>query len=307
MKHQDYVGRFAPSPSGPLHYGSLVAATASYLQAKFNNGQWLLRIEDIDPPREVSGAADEILKTLEYFQFEWDQAPLYQSTRHEQYRSAANGLIQQNQAYACSCSRKNLVDNIQKSELGKHYSGTCANKQLDTNDINLNLRLHTENKDINFQDTTYGEISSNLFKQIGDIIIYRKFNLPSYAVAVTVDDAYQGVTEVVRGYDLLAFTPVQIYLCQLLQLPIPKFLHVPIIVNQQGQKLSKQTGAEAVSKQNCGGTLIQALNDLGQLVPKDLEIDPSGKDELGQIWSWAIKHWNVDNIPKIKQVCLSEN
>ena len=307
MKHQNYVGRFAPSPSGPLHYGSLVAATASYLQAKFNNGQWLLRIEDIDPPREVSGAADEILKTLECFQFEWDQAPFYQSTRHEQYRSAANSLIQQNQAYACSCSRKDLADNIQKSELGKHYPGTCANKQLDTNDINLNLRLHTEDENINYQDTTYGELSCNLFKEIGDIIIYRKFNLPSYALAVTVDDAHQGITEVVRGYDLLAFTPVQIYLCQQLQLPIPKFLHIPIIVNQQGQKLSKQTGAEAVSKQNCGGMLVQVLKDLGQLLPEDLEKDPPGKDELEQIWSWAVKHWNVDNIPKIKQVYLSQN
>jgi len=290
VKHQNYVGRFAPSPSGPLHYGSLVAATASYLQAKFNNGQWLLRIEDIDP-----------------LQFEWDQAPFYQSTRHEQYRSAANSLIQQNQAYACSCSRKDLADNIQKSELGKHYPGTCANKQLDTNDINLNLRLHTEDENINYQDTTYGELSCNLFKEIGDIIIYRKFNLPSYALAVTVDDAHQGITEVVRGYDLLAFTPVQIYLCQQLQLPIPKFLHIPIIVNQQGQKLSKQTGAEAVSKQNCGGMLVQVLKDLGQLLPEDLEKDPPGKDELGQIWSWAVKHWNVDNIPKIKQVYLSQN
>ncbi len=307
MKHQIYVGRFAPSPSGPLHYGSLVAATASYLQAKFNNGQWLLRIEDIDPPREVSGAADEILKTLECFQFEWDQAPLYQSTRYKQYREAANSLIQQNLAYACSCSRKDLADNIQKSELGKHYPGRCANKQLDTNDINLNLRLHTEDEDINFQDAAYGKLSCNLFKEIGDIIIYRKFNLPSYALAVTVDDAYQGITEVVRGYDLLAFTPVQKFLCQQLQLSIPKFLHIPIIVNQQGQKLSKQTGAKAVSKQNCGSILVQVLKDLGQLVPEDLEKDPPGNDQLRHIWSWAIKHWNVDNIPKIKQVYLSQN
>ena len=300
MKQQIYVGRFAPSPSGPLHYGSLVAATASYLQAKHNNGQWLLRIEDIDPPREVSGAADDILFTLESFEFEWDQAPLYQSTRLEQYRSVIHNLVRQDQVYACSCSRKDLANDIQKSELGKRYPGTCANKKLETKNTSFNLRLRTENKHITFQDATYGEISHNLFKEIGDIIVYRKFDLPSYALAVTADDAHQGITEVVRGHDLLAFTPVQIYLSQKMQLPIPRFLHIPIIVNQQGQKLSKQTGAEAVTTLNKSAVLVQALNDLGQLVPKKLE-----SESLKQIWSWAIQHWNVDNIPKTKQIYIS--
>ncbi len=300
MKQQSYVGRFAPSPSGPLHYGSLVTATASYLQAKHNDGQWLLRIEDIDPPREISGATDDILFTLERFEFEWDQAPLYQSTRLEQYRSVINNLVHLDQVYACSCSRKDLANDIQKSELGKRYPGTCANKKLDTTDASFNLRLRTENKNITFQDATYGEIAHNLFKEIGDIIVYRKFDIPSYALAVTVDDAYQGITEVVRGFDLLAFTPVQIYLSQQIQLPIPRFLHIPIIVNEQGQKLSKQTGAAAVDIRNRSTVLIQALNDLGQLVPKKLESEP-----IKQIWSWAIKHWNVDNIPKTKQIYMS--
>ena len=300
MKQQSYVGRFAPSPSGPLHYGSLVTATASYLQAKHNDGQWLLRIEDIDPPREISGATDDILFTLERFEFEWDQAPLYQSTRLEQYRSVINNLVHLDQVYACSCSRKDLANDIQKSELCKRYPGTCANKKLDTTDASFNLRLRTENKNITFQDATYGEIAHNLFKEIGDIIVYRKFDIPSYALAVTVDDAYQGITEVVRGFDLLAFTPVQIYLSQQIQLPIPRFLHIPIIVNEQGQKLSKQTGAAAVDIRNRSTVLIQALNDLGQLVPKKLESEP-----IKQIWSWAIKHWNVDNIPKTKQIYMS--
>ena len=300
MKQQSYVGRFAPSPSGPLHYGSLVTATASYLQAKHNDGQWLLRIEDIDPPREISGATDDILFTLERFEFEWDQAPLYQSTRLEQYRSVINNLVRLDQVYACSCSRKDLANDIQKSELGKRYPGTCANKKLDTTDASFNLRLRTENKNVTFQDATYGEIAHNLFKEIGDIIVYRKFDIPSYALAVTVDDAYQGITEVVRGFDLLAFTPVQIYLSQQIQLPIPRFLHIPIIVNERGQKLSKQTGAAAVAIRNRSTVLIQALNDLGQLVPKKLESEP-----IKQIWSWAIKHWNVDNIPKTKQIYMS--
>ena len=159
MKPQQYVGRFAPSPSGPLHYGSLVAATASYLQAKKNNGQWLLRIEDIDPPREVTGAANNILKSLEDFQFKWDQAPLYQSSRLDHYRNALTKLIQHDQVYACSCSRKNLTDNVQKSELGKRYPGICANKNLNTHEANFNLRLRIVNEIINFQDATYGSLS----------------------------------------------------------------------------------------------------------------------------------------------------
>lgn len=299
MKPLQYVGRFAPSPSGPLHYGSLVTATASYLQAKSNNGHWLLRIEDIDPPREVSGAADRILKTLDLFQFEWDQAPLYQSSRLENYGAVLTKLIKRKQVYACSCSRKDLAGVTQESELGKRYPGTCANKNLNTDDVNYNLRLRVKNELITFQDITYGTLNHNLYNEIGDIIIHRKLNLPSYALAVTVDDAFQGITEVVRGHDLLAFTPIQIYLSTLLNLPIPAFLHVPIVVNQQGQKLSKQTGAEAVSEENCGAVLAQALKDLGQKAPDSLE-----KESLKQIWEWAFKHWNADSIPKTKQICI---
>jgi glutamyl-Q tRNA(Asp) synthetase len=302
VKQQNYVGRFAPSPTGALHYGSLLTATASYLQAKHNGGQWLIRIEDIDPPREVAGAADDILKTLECFQFDWDQTPLYQSSRLKEYRAAVEKLIQQNQVYACSCSRKDLSENIQKSDLGKYYPGTCAKKKLATNDDHFNLRLRTTEEEIIFYDTNYGTLNRNLFREIGDFIVYRKHNLPSYALAVTLDDAYQGIKEVVRGYDLLAFTAIQIYLCQLLQLPIPKFLHVPIIVNQQGQKLSKQNGAEALATHNYTATLTNVLKDLGQLVPKELE-----RDSLMEIWGWAIKHWNTDNIPKAKQITLSHN
>jgi glutamyl-Q tRNA(Asp) synthetase len=305
LKQQNYVGRFAPSPSGPLHYGSLVAATASYLQAKHHQGQWLVRIEDIDPPREVSGASTDILNTLEHFQFEWNQTPLYQSTRINAYHSALMNLIEQKKVYACSCSRKILADNIQKSELGKRYTGTCANKQLELDDTNFNLRLHTEDITISFQDINYETVSHNLFKEIGDIIIYRKHDLPSYSLAVSVDDAFQGITEVVRGYDLLAFTPIQIYLCQQLQLATPNFLHVPMIVNNEGQKLSKQTGASAVDKKNCATTLTRALNDLGQNVPKEFQHGKLKKQDLTQLWSWAIEHWDVDKIPKSKHIAMT--
>jgi len=297
VKQLTCVGRFAPSPSGPLHYGSLVAATASYLQAKHNHGQWLLRIEDIDPPREVLGAADDIRSTLEQFQFEWDQEPLYQSTRLEAYRETIHSLIQKDHIYACACSRKDLSDNTQKSELGLYYPRICANLKLDTRDHGLNLRLRISNQEITFQDATFGTVRHNLYKEIGDIIIYRKFDLPSYTLAVTVDDAYQGITEVVRGDDLLPFTPIQIYLCKLLQLPIPKFLHIPVIVNQQGQKLSKQTGAAAVDMRDRSSILVQALRDLGQAVPTEMETA-----SLEDIWNWAIQHWNADSIPKTQHI-----
>lgn len=305
MTQQNYVGRFAPSPSGPLHYGSLVAATASYLQAKHQQGLWLVRIEDIDPPREVAGASADILKTLELFQFKWDQAPLYQSTRSHAYRSALDTLIKNQLVYACACSRKALADNMQKSELGKYYPGICANKQLDLSDENFNLRLRVEDVDHSFHDATFGKVSNNLFKEIGDIIIYRKFNLPSYALAVSIDDDFQNITEVVRGYDLLAFTPVQIYICEILNLPVPQFLHVPIIVNSAGQKLSKQTGADAVDTNNCVTTLIRALRDLGQNVPSEFEYEGMNKDSLTKLWAWAIDHWDKDCIPTVTQIEMS--
>ena len=305
MTQPNYVGRFAPSPSGPLHYGSLVAATASYLQAKHQQGQWLVRIEDIDPPREVSGASADILNTLEQFNFEWDQTPLYQSTRSSAYRSALSQLIEQEQVYACACSRKELVNNVQKSELGKRYTGTCANKKLALEDIEFNLRLRTENTSITFEDAHFGNVSHNLYKEIGDIIIYRKHNLPSYSLAVSVDDAYQEISEVVRGYDLLAFTPIQLYIGQLLQLATPRFLHVPIIVNQQGQKLSKQTGAQALDTRHCASTLFRALRDLGQEVSKEFKQEKLKTEDLSQLWHWAIEHWDVSKIPKHKHIVMT--
>jgi glutamyl-Q tRNA(Asp) synthetase len=311
VNQENYVGRFAPSPSGPLHYGSLVAATASYLQAKHHNGKWLVRIEDIDPPREIAGAAADILKTLEHFQLEWDETPLYQSTRLEAYRTQINSLLKREKAYACSCSRKDLKKDIQKSQpegpLGRRYPGTCKNKNLDTSDTDLNLRLRIEDEVIHFKDSTYGELHHNLHQEIGDIIIHRKFDIPSYALAVSVDDAHQGITEVARGHDLLAFTPIQIHLCKLLNFPIPSFLHIPIIVNEQQQKLSKQTGAKAVDTHDRCKTLINILNNLGHLIPKELEISMLANNDLSEIWDWAIETWQPSNIPNVEHICLSQN
>ena len=296
---QTYIGRFAPSPTGPLHYGSLIAAVASFLQAKKNNGQWLVRIEDIDPPREVAGAADDILDTLELYQFEWDQPPLYQSLRHDPYREKFNKLIENDLIFACSCSRKQVNKLAKESILGKRYPGTCRKKHLDTNSVSYNLRLRTSPEVIEFHDAVYGAQSLNILNEIGDFILYRKHNLPTFALAVSIDDAYQGITEVVRGHDLLAFTPLQIYLCKILELPIPTFLHIPIITDKQGCKLSKQANAEAVSKSNCSTMLTKALNDLGQEIPNNL-----AEEDLAQIWGWAIQHWDAAKIPRSKTLPL---
>ena len=297
MNQEIYIGRFAPSPSGPLHFGSLLAATASYLQAKHNNGQWRVRIDDIDPPREVKGSAKEILETLERYKFEWDQDPLYQSTRIQAYRNALEALSKKELIYACSCSRKDLQDDPQKSALGTRYPGTCADKKLDIKNTEYNLRIRLPNKNIGFNDEHFGMQTHNLYKETGDFVIHRKFDLPSYALATTVDDAYQKVSEVVRGEDLLAFTPMQIYLCDALRIPVPSFFHIPIIANQQGQKLSKQTKAQAISRENCGEELIRALNHLGQNTPNNLV-----NQSLSDIWDWAIEHWDSKKIPLTKKI-----
>lgn len=287
-----YIGRFAPSPTGPLHYGSLIAAVASYLQAKNNNGHWLLRIEDIDPPREVKGAADEIIRTLERYKFEWDQQPLFQSTQYEIYREKIEILKQQQLIYACSCSRKQINEKARDSILGKRYPGTCKTKRLELHNSDFRLRLHTTNSKIHFRDAAFGDQECVINNDIGDFIIYRKHDLPAYALAVTIDDAYQEITEVVRGYDLLAFTPLQIYLCQLLNFPVPTFLHVPLIVDKYGEKLSKQTLAKELPLDNRNHTLVQALNDLGQDVPENLV-----KERINTIWQWAIDNWDITKIP----------
>ena len=287
-----YIGRFAPSPTGPLHYGSLIVAVASYLQARTNNGLWLLRIEDIDPPREVKGAAEEIIRTLEQYQFEWDEQLLYQSTQFNNYHEQIEKLKRQELIYACSCSRKKINEEAQDSILGKRYPGTCQTKKHELNNLKFSLRLHTSETKIKFTDAVFGYQECNINNEIGDFIIYRKYNLPSYALAVTVDDANQNITEVVRGYDLLAFTPLQIHLCQLLNFPIPSFLHIPLIVDKHGKKLSKQTGARGLPIDNLNFTLVQALNDLGLDSPENL-----AKEQLNSIWQWAFENWNVAKIP----------
>lgn len=284
-----YVGRFAPSPSGPLHFGSLVAALGSYLQARSHEGRWLLRIEDIDPPREVPGAADAILKTLEAYGFEWDGSVTYQSQRHALYEQALSQLRDNGLIYACNCSRKTIAASNADGK-PRRYPGTCRNRNLpfirDTGQCSL--RLHTEDRQLCFNDVIQGEISQNMAEDSGDIILLRRDGLYAYALAVSVDDMQQGISEVVRGRDLLDTTASQIYLMQQLGGSAPRYAHLPIVTNTAGDKLSKQTGAQALPLDRPVAQLCQSLRFLGQSPPPDLN-----HATVDEFWYWARQNWQL--------------
>lgn len=290
MKTRDpipYVGRFAPSPTGPLHFGSLVAAVASYLQARTKNGRWLLRIEDIDPPREQPGAADEIIEALQCYGFVWDGDVIYQSTNDAAHRSALELLIDQNLAYPCSCSRRDLAD-APRGPLGIIYPGTCRNG---CNKGEAAIRLLTDDKDIGFADGLQGPQSHRLESESGDFVIRRRDGLIAYQLAVVVDDEIQGVTEVVRGIDLIDSTPRQIYLQTLLQYRTPNYIHIPVITHADGDKLSKLTGAPAIPLDAPSKTLCTALHALGQEPPPKL-----ASAALSDVWSWALNTWRMGKL-----------
>jgi glutamyl-Q tRNA(Asp) synthetase len=253
-----YTGRFAPSPTGPLHLGSLIAAAASWLDARAAGGRWLVRIEDLDRPRCVPGAADAILRALERLGLQWDGVVLYQSQRLEHYRAALQKLAPH--TYWCGCSRREIADSsLGLAVDGAHiYPGTCrggaARKRA--------LRVRTTKEPIAFVDRVQGRGEQVLERDIGDFVLYRADGLFAYQLAVVLDDAAQGVTDVVRGADLLDSTPRQIYLQRLLDLATPRYLHVPVALDAAGAKLSKQTGATPIEADP--GALRKALAFLGQ-------------------------------------------
>lgn len=291
-----YLGRFAPSPTGPLHYGSLVTAVASYLQAKSQNGEWLIRIENIDPPREQAGAINSILQTLHDYGFQSDSKPIFQKKQFEKYIYHAQRLVNLNHAYACECSRKDLALISSHGNMGAIYPGTCAHKNLMPSS-KLSIRVRSLHSEINFIDAVYGEQNINLDKESGDYVILRRDYLPSYILAVSIDDADEQYTEVVRGYDLLAITPRQIHLTHLLGRTAPAFMHIPIITNDQGEKLSKQTHAPALDKLHARTMLYNTLIDLGQEPPKRLQWQ-----SLMSIWEWALLHWQPEQIPAVPSI-----
>lgn len=293
-----YRGRFAPSPTGPLHFGSLVSAVASYLQAKSNKGTWLVRIEDIDPPRQVPGSIDDILRTLEIHGLHWDENVIYQSQQREHHQAALDTLQAKSLLYYCQCSRK-AIREIQQRTGVPVYPGTCRDSAIPADD-NLSMRIntHTELKDpaIEFTDLIQGPFKQSIAQEVGDFILRRTEGFIAYQLAVVVDDAYEGITEVVRGCDLLDNTPRQIFLQRQLSLPEPTYAHHPVATKPTGEKLSKQTGAAPVDQSSPIENLIKVLDFLGQNPPNKNEIST-----LDELWDWAISHWKIGAIPKVKQ------
>ena len=288
MSKQFYRGRFAPSPTGDLHFGTLLAAVGSYLQARSQQGEWIMRIEDVDTTRRIEGAADALLRALEGFGFEWDDGEAYQSARTDLYEAALAQLSENELIYPCTCSRRQLAD------LGdaQVYPGHCRHRHLPLQE-EYALRLRVSDQLISFDDRVMGHYQQHLASECGDFVIKRRDGLFAYQLAVVVDDAEQGVTEVVRGTDLLDSTPRQIYLQQQLGYPQPTYLHLPLLVDEHGQKLGKSTGAAALDLKHPAISLHAALKLLGQLPPEEL-----ANDKLATIWQWAIEHWNIAAIPR---------
>ena len=283
-----YRGRFAPSPTGPLHLGSLVAATASYLQALVAGGEWLLRIEDIDPPRELPGATDDILRVLESHGFCWSGDIRWQRQRQPGHLAAVEVLLAANLAFRCDCSRKDILAVARRGPTGPVYPGTCRHKapgMVPT--ANAAIRIAAAPTLIRFVDRLQGPQCCRLDRDIGDFVIRRRDGLIAYVLAATLDDHAQRITEVVRGTDLLVMTPGQIWLQSLLGLDEPAYLHVPVVRNAAGQKLSKQTGAQPLAPDTPGANLCQALTCLGQRPPAEL-----ARDAPGLIWDWAAANWD---------------
>lgn len=294
-----YIGRFAPSPTGPLHFGSLVAAVASYCDARKNNGQWLLRMEDLDKPRTAKGAAETILHQLEAFAFEWDGPVLYQSTRDGFYSDALETLKTKQLIYPCTCTRKEINDSSTSVGIeGIIYPGTCLQHSIKPNAA-IAWRIKTNAVSIGFRDAVQGEISQSLTTDIGDFILKRADGLFAYQLAVVVDDAAQGITNIVRGADLLDSTPRQIYLQQMLDYTTPCYAHVPVACNSAGEKLSKQTFALPLDINNTSLHLIQALDFLGQTPPTALM-----HEDKNTIWQWAFSNWQLAKVPSSKTLEL---
>lgn len=303
-----YIGRFAPSPTGPLHLGSLVAAVASYLDARHNSGQWLVRMEDVDETRNVPGAADSILSDLDAFGFTWDGEVIYQTARTDAYRAALDRLIASGAAYACGCSRKEIAEanaaigaGNPEEWSGHRYPGTCRAGLAEGREERMwRVRVDREPGEVRFTDRAFGTISQDLDREVGDFVVLRADGLFAYQLAVVVDDAEQGVTDVVRGEDLLDSTPRQIYLQHRLGYPQPRYLHIPVVRNAVGDKLSKQTGAVGLDARRAPEQLAEALRFLQAPIPDHLRGAP-----ISELWPWAIAHWDTPDWPLPREVAFS--
>ncbi|MGD8999152.1 MAG: tRNA glutamyl-Q(34) synthetase GluQRS [Granulosicoccaceae bacterium] len=293
---QLYIGRFAPSPTGPLHFGSLLAAVASYLDARANQGRWLVRMDDLDQPRCVKGADSEILKTLEAYGLYWDGEVMYQSQRQAAYEAALDQLQQDKLVYACGCTRREIADIAHAGIEGPVYPGTCR-PGLPAGKTARSIRLCTPDEIIVLQDRIQGEVKQHVQQQVGDFIIRRADGLFAYQLAVVVDDAEQHITDIVRGSDLLASTPRQISLQRLLGIKTPRYAHLPVAVNSVGNKLSKQTHAHPIDNRQARDTLLQVMRFLNQPVSNDMP-----QMSLHEFWAEAVARWQADKIPATLQL-----
>ncbi|OEE58204.1 tRNA glutamyl-Q(34) synthetase GluQRS [Enterovibrio norvegicus] len=289
MTNTQYIGRFAPSPSGPLHFGSLIAALGSYLQARAHHGQWLVRIEDIDPPREIAGASDAILKTLDAFGLHWDGDVLYQHTRSDAYQAQIEAWLKTGQAYYCQCTRKQIKDS------GGVYSGICRHRALSS--VEAAVRVCIEHPITEFVDVRHGIMPLDSAMASEDFIIKRRDGLFAYNLAVVLDDIEQDVTEVVRGADLIEPTGRQVSLYQKLGAEPVSYLHLPLALNADGNKLSKQNHAPAINNTRPGPAIEAALAFLGHPVPIELQGAP-----IPTLLGWGIENWQIEKLPAATEV-----
>jgi len=295
---QPVIGRFAPSPTGPLHLGSLVAALGSYLLAKSSGGIWLLRMEDLDQPRLVQGIADDMLATLEILGFQWDGEVAYQSRRTEQYRDAAQELIRRGLAYPCGCTRSEIAQIASAPhEDGLVYPGLCRDG-LPPQKVERALRVKVYDEVITFDDLIMGHYSQHLSGSCGDFVIHRADGPYAYHLAVVVDDAAFGVNQVVRGADLLSSTPRQIYLQRIFGYQVPRYAHLPLVTGPDGSKLSKRDHAVSIAagcdlSRQGGALLLSALRFLGQSPPPELE-----GAAPGEILQWGVANLDLAAVPR---------
>jgi glutamyl-Q tRNA(Asp) synthetase len=293
ISDQSVVGRFAPSPTGPLHVGSLVAAVGSYCLARYRGGRLLVRIEDIDTPRVVPGAADEILRSLEAFGLHWDGDIMYQSRRTQAYEAALEQLRAKGLVFPCACSRKEVLASAPHlGEDGAVYPGTCR-PGLPGGRKAQTWRLKVSEALFCFHDGVFGTQEQHLASVVGDFVLRRADGLFAYQLAVVVDDAASGVTQVVRGADLIGSTPRQVYLCECLDFAPPRYYHLPLALSEQGEKISKRHGPLSLEQNNPADLLVRTLHFLGQPVP-----DQAAQEKPEAILQWAVRHFDPARIPR---------
>lgn len=291
-----YIGRFAPSPTGPLHFGSLVAALGSYLDARAHGGRWLLRIEDVDGPRCSTAAAGAILQVLEAYGFEWDGPVVYQSQRGDRYREVMAQLQGQGAIYPCGCTRKELAGFPLAPDGAVIYPGICR-RGLASGRLPRAWRLNVGEERVDFADAVQGRQHYDMPRDFGDFVLLRADGYFAYQLAVVVDDADQGVTHVVRGADLLHSTPRQILLQHRLAYAVPQYAHLPVAVDAAGEKLSKQTLAAPIDVDQPMPALAAALGFLGQA-----PLPMGTRATNAEFYAWAIANWSLDRVPRVPRL-----